>query len=157
METHSDWYNRTVKEINLHQDTLGKKDSKKYKLDLLLRIVRRVDDFSSYCGECQLFQQEITKLTQDLDYLLQMPNPNKEARKSYNRTINSMVKHLQKQHKLVSAGQNIGIWMAIGTGLGVAIGAALDNPAIGTPIGIGIGFAIGSYLDKKAKEEGKVI
>ena len=75
MEAHSDWYNRTDKEIGLHRDNLSNKDYKKYKLDLLLRIARRVEDFSSICGECQLFQQEITKLTQDLGYLLQMPNP----------------------------------------------------------------------------------
>ena len=60
MEAHSDWYNRIVKEISLHKDTLSKKDYKKYKLDLLLRIVKRVDGFFSYCGECQTFQQEIT-------------------------------------------------------------------------------------------------
>ena len=156
MEAHSNWYNRIVKEINLRQDTLSKKDSKKYKLDLLLRVAKRVDEFSSYCGECQVFQGEITGLVGELGNLVQLPD-NKEGRKSYNRTINTMVKHLQKTHKLVSKGQNMGIWMAIGVGIGTAIGAALDNPGIGTPIGIGIGLAIGSYLDKKAEKEGRVI
>ena len=91
VEVHSDWYNRTVNEISLHKDTLSKKESKKYKLDLLLRIVRRVDDFSSYCGECQAFQGEITRLIADLGNLLQLPG--KESRKNYNKTISNIVKH----------------------------------------------------------------
>ena len=155
MEAHSNWYNRIVKEINLHKDTLSKKDAKKYKLDLLLRIAKRVDDFSSYCGECQMFQQEITKLTGELSLLIQMPN--KEGRKSYSKAINNIVKHLKKEHKLVSEGQHMGIGLAIGIGIGTALGTALDNPGIGTAIGVAIGIAIGSYVDKKAKEEGKVI
>jgi len=157
MEVRSDWYNRIDKEINLHKDTLSKKDSKKYKLDLLLRITKRIEDFSSICGECQMFQQDITKLIQDLGYLVQTPNPNKEEGKRYSKTIKNIVKHLQKHHKLVSEGQYIGIGLAVGAGIGVALGAALGNPGIGPAIGVGIGIAIGSYLDKKAKSEGRVI
>ena len=154
IEAHSDWYNRTVKAINFHLDTFGKKEAKKYKLDLLLRVAKRLDDFSSYCGECQAFQQDITRLTEDLGNISLM---SKDEQKSYSRTMNNIVKHLQKQHKLVSPGQNMGIWTAIGTGVGTALGVALDNPGIGTPLGIAIGLAIGSYLDKKAKEESRLI
>jgi len=85
MEARSDWYNRTATEINLHQDTVNKKDSKKYKLDLLLRVANRVDDFSSYCGKCQMFQQEVTTLIQDLGNLIQLPD--KERRKSHIKEI----------------------------------------------------------------------
>ena len=154
MEAHSDWYDKIGREINLHKDTLSKKDYKKYKLDLLLRVAKRVDSFSSECGECQLFQQEITSLTQELQNLFLM---SKEQRKSHSKKINKIIKHLQKSHKLVTEGQNIGIWIAIGAGIGVAIGAGLDNVGTGIPIGIGISVAIGAYLDNKAKKEGKVI
>ncbi len=154
MESHSDWYNRTVKAINLHKDTFSKKDSKKYKLDLLLRLVRRVDEFSTTCGECQMFQPEITKLTEGLYYV---SNISEEERKSYSKTIGNITKHLQKQHKLVKEGQYMGIGMAIGIGIGAAFGAIFDNPGAGTAIGIAIGVAIGKYMDNKAKKEGKVI
>ena len=155
MEAHSEWYNRTVKEISPYKDTLSKKDYKKYKLDLLLRLAKRVEEFYSYCGECQTFQGEITRLAQELSLLIQMPS--KESHRSYNKAISNIVKHLQKTHKLVSAGHYMGIGLAIGVGIGTAIGAALGNPGIGPAIGTAIGLAIGSYLDKKAKKEGRVI
>jgi len=154
MEVHSKWYDGIVKEINLHKDTLSQKDAKKYKLDLLLRVAKRVDSFSSGCGQCQMFQQDIATLTQDLGYLAQW---SKERRKSYFKTIDTIIKHLRKQHKLVSEGYYIGIGLVIGVGIGAALGAALGNPGIGPAIGIALGVAIGSYLDKKAKKEGRVI
>ncbi len=157
MEAQSSWHSQIVKEISPYQGSLSKKESKKHKLDLLLRVARRVDDFSPECGNCQLFRQEITKLVQDLGFMLQTPNPGKEERKRYSRAINNIVRHLQKEHHLVSDGQNMGIWMAVGVGLGAALGAALENPVIGTALGVVIGLAMGSYMHKKAKREGKVI
>ena len=155
MEARSNWYNRIVKEIEVYQTALTKKEFKKYKLDFLLRIVGRVEEFSGTCGECQLFQQEIGELVQELSLLIQMPG--KESRRSHIKRINKVARHLQKGHKLVSSGYYIGICMAIGTGIGAALGIALDNPGIGPTLGIGIGLAIGSYLDRKAKREGRVL
>ncbi|MFC1912991.1 glycine zipper family protein [Chloroflexota bacterium] len=154
MEASSEWYNHIVQKTNLHKDTLTKGDYKKYKLGLLLRIAQRVDGFSSICGECQLFQPEITRLTEELRNLSLMT---KENRKNYFKTLGNITKHLQKQHNLVTEGHYIGIWMAIGTAIGVAIGAALGNPGVGPAIGIALGVAVGTYLDKKAKKEGRVI
>ena len=138
---------------------MGQKDSKKYKLDQLLRIARRVDDFSGICGECQGYQQQISKLVQDLSMMVQIPDD--EGMKKHIKAITDLTEHLKKVHKLVDKGHymgmGIGIGLAIGAGLGTALGAALDNPGIGTGIGAGLGLAIGAYLDKKAKDEGKVI
>ena len=154
MEAQSNWYNHINEEINLQKDLLTKKDYKKYKLDLLLRLAGRVDSFSAICGQCQTFQLEITQLTEVLRNLYLM---SKEKRKSYFKTISIITKHLQKEHKLVTEGYYVGIAMAIGTGIGVAIGAALKNAGIGPGIGIALGLIVGSYLDKKAKKEGRVI
>ena len=154
MEFRSHWYDDIVKQINLHQDTLSQKESKKYKLDLLLRLSARVDGFSNQCGQCQLLQQDMSRLIQDLSYLAQW---SKEKRKDYFKKINNITKHLQKHHKLVNEGYYLGIGIAIGIGIGAALGAALGNPGIGPAIGIALGVAIGKYLDNKAKKEGRVI
>ena len=155
MEAHSRWYENVAREIKTYQDTLNKKEAKKLKLDLLLRVARRVEEFSTYCGECQTLQQEITMLIADLGNLIHLPS--KEAHRKHTKAISGMVKHLQKEHKLVTERHNMGVWIGIGTAIGVGIGTALGNPGIGPAIGVAIGVAIGSYLDKKAKQEGKVI
>ena len=155
MEVHNAWYDKTSKEITLHQDNLNKKEAKKYKLDLLLRVAKRVADFSAECGHCQMFQPEITTLTQDLGNLIQMPD--KAGRKRYLKKINKTVKHLQSEHKLITQGQNLGLWVAIGSGIGVALGAGMDNVGGGIPIGLAIGTAVGIALDAKAKREDRVI
>ncbi len=156
MEVQSKWYDDIAKQISLYKDSLNKKDYKKYKLDLLLRVATRVDSFSSGCGECQMFQSEISGLVEDINYVINM-SMSKEKRQSYSKRLNNIVKHLQKQHKLVTEGQYLGIGLALGTAIGVAIGAGSDNVGVGIPIGIGIGIAIGAGLDAKAKKEGKVI
>ena len=159
MEAHSDWYNRIDSEISQYLYTLSKKDAKKYKLDLLRRIAGRVDGFAGYCGECQAFKSEISGLLQELSLLIQMPS--KEGAKKHTRSINNIVNHLKKVHKLVGKGHYMGIGtgigMAIGAGLGRAIEAAVGFSGIGTAVGIAMGIVIGRYLDKKADREGKVI
>ena len=158
MENHNDWYIDIVKEIGRHKDKFSKRDYKKYKLDLLLRMAKRVASFSADCVECQNFQGEITKLAEDLGNLVQA---SKEERKSYFKMINSILKHLQERHKLITEGENVGIWIgigiAIGLGMGIAFGVGSDNIGVGIAIGVGIGIAIGSCMDAKAKKEGKVI
>ena len=155
MEVGSQWYNRIAAEISQYQYTLGEKGAKKYKLDLLLRVARRVDSFYYACAECQVFREDITESTKELGNLIQLPD--RERRKSYFEKINNIIKHLKKSHKLVTKGQYTGIGLMIGIGVSTAIGAALDNPGIGPAIGTAVGLAIGSYLDKKAKDEGRVI
>ena len=154
-EAHSVWYDRVTKEISPYRDTLSKSDAKKYKLDLLMRIIKRIDVFSSYCGECQTFQSEITGLIQNLGNLVQIPN--REERRSYLKAIDNMVKHLQTEHKLINEGQYFGLWMTIGAGAGTALGIALGSTSVGIALGTALGLIIGAYMDRKAKAEGKVI
>ena len=122
---------------------------------MLLRLAERVDGFSVTCGECQAFQQDITQLVQDLGNLTQLTD--KARRQSHFDKINEIIKHLQKSHKMVTQGQYFGIAMTIGTAIGTALGAAFDNIAIGAAIGTALGLLVGGYLDRKAKEEGRVI
>ena len=42
-------------------------------------------------------------------------------------------------------------------GIGMSLGAVMDNVGSGVPLGIGIGIAIGAALDAKAKREGRII
>jgi hypothetical protein len=159
MEVGSQWYNRTVSEIDQYRLSLAKKEVQKYKLDLLLRVTKRVDDFSQICSECQIYQKEIEGLVQELGLLIQRPD--KGQHRKYTKAVFGITEHLKKVHKLVDKGYymgiGIGIGMALGAGIGAAIGAAFDNPGVGTGMGLALGAAIGAYLDRKAREEGRVI
>ena len=55
MEIQSRWHRETTEKISSYQSSLSKKEQKKYQLDLLQRVTRRVAGFYDECGECQLF------------------------------------------------------------------------------------------------------
>jgi hypothetical protein len=40
--------------------------------------------------------------------------------------------------------QTLGIWIALGAGVGVALGLAMNNLALWLAVGVGIGLAIGA-------------
>jgi len=155
MEFRNRWHKETAERISAYQSSLSKKEQKKFQLDLLLRVTRRVAEFYDECGECQLFQQEITAYVNELGNMVHLDD--NIRRKQYAKRLKQTVRHLQSQHKLVSKGHYVGIWISIGTGIGVAIGAGMDSIGGGIPIGIGIGVAVGMMLDKKAKKEDRVI
>ncbi len=146
--------NDVIKEIDKYKSRFTKRDYKKYKLDLLLRVAKRVAGFSVDCSECQNLQIEIKKLAENLDKLIQS---SKEERKIYFRTVDNVIKHLQEHHKLIVEEENIGIWITMGIVIGIALGNLLNNIGAGIAFGIVIGGAIGSYLDDKARKDGKVI
>ena len=159
MDSESRWHRNIESQIHSYQDMRGEKEAKKLKLDSLLKIAGRVDRFSETCGECQLLQQEVKNLVGELGNLSQFPG--REARRQYNRSVDGFMKHLQKQHKLVRKGYYLSIWSGIGFGVGAGVGAALEqfglNAGIGTFLGILLGLAVGWYLDRKAKQEDRVI
>jgi hypothetical protein len=155
MEFRNRWHRETTEKISSYQSSLSKKEQKKYQLDLLQRVTRRVAGFYDECGECQLFQQEITAYVNELGNMVQLSD--NISRKRYAKRLKQTVRHLQSQHKLVPKGYYVGIWTSIGTGIGVAIGAGMGTVGAGIPIGIGIGVAIGMMLDAKAKREDRVI
>jgi len=155
MDSGSNWRDGITRRIDQLKDTLGEKDYKKYKLDLLRCVAERIAEFSPECGQCRIFQQDISTLTQDVGNTIQTAD--KVRRKAHARTIDRIVDHLQKQHKLVTEGYYLGMWMGIGLALGLPTGIPLGNISLGLPIGLCIGVAIGTSLDAKAKKEGRVI
>jgi hypothetical protein len=154
METYESWLNNTLESFAAYKQTLSNKDIKKYKLDYIARVAKRIADLSNECGDCQKYKAEILKLAQDLGGLVQS---SKEEKKNYDRKIKEITSHLQKKHKLVAEGTYVGFGIAVGPAIGVALGSGMGNVGAGIGIGIGIGLAIGSALEAKAKKDGKII
>jgi F0F1-type ATP synthase assembly protein I len=155
MNDKSDWLDGIRRQVDLLRDTLSERDYRKFKLRLLICFAERVAEFCGECGECQVFQKDISALVQDMGNLVQLAD--KERQKSYFKSMDKIANHLQKQHKLVNAGYYMIIGIVIGSGIGVALGAAMDHVAFGIPIGVGIGLAIGAALDAKAMKEGRTL
>jgi hypothetical protein len=154
MAAFKDWLEETSEKIAKYKKSFNKAESRKYKLDFLERVAKRVNKLSSMCGECYQYKGEITTLLNNLEGLIQL---SPMATKDYRKKISTIATHLRKKHKLVAAGTYTAIGNAVGVALGVSFGAATGNLGAGIGIGAGVGAAIGVALEAKAKKEGKII
>ncbi len=154
MPPFKDWFEDVTEEIDRIKKKFSKKEERKYKLELLEKVCKRVDEFSSTCGECYQYKGVISNLLQNLGGIVQL---SPTAGRDHNTKINDIVKHLRKNHKLIASGAYMAIGNGIGVALGVSIGAALGNVGAGIGIGAGLGAAVGAVLEAKAKKERKII
>ncbi|MFC2159252.1 hypothetical protein ACFLQS_00845 [Actinomycetota bacterium] len=154
MQEQNGWFDNITKEINRQKEHFSPRDYKVYKLDLLIRISKRLNDFLPDCIDCQNIKREMEIIVGSLDNLV---HSSREEQKNYFNAIDNMVKHLKEKHNLISEGQNLALWLPLGIGIGLPLGIPMGNIALGIPIGLAIGVAIGVSLDAKARKEGKVI
>lgn len=106
METQDNWLNDIAGAIDKCKNEFTAKDYRRYRLDLLLRAAKRVASFSSDCDECQRLREEITKIAEGLGDLA--PS-SKEKLKGHVPAVTTILKHLQKQHKLMVEGSYIAV------------------------------------------------
>ena len=124
-------------------------------LDKLLIELRRKD----------LFDETVNSINDGIDKVNSVLESEKELRKQIKTVQSSIIKLIEKNHKLVTKNHYRNTWLAVGMAvfgipLGVAFSASLGNMAfigIGLPLGMVIGIAVGSGMDKKAFEEGRQI
>lgn len=154
MPLYKDWFRDTQEKIDAYRKTLTKSEIKKYKLEFLGRMAKKLNKFSSSCGECFQSQGEISALLDNLHVTVQLPTM---AAKNYHKKINKIVHHLRKQHKLIPAGTYTAMGNIIGVVLGISIGIATGNIGAGIGVGAGLGVGLGTALEAKAKKDGKII
>lgn len=85
----------------------------------------------------------------------------KQVRRAQSKALNIVLKDL----KLVTPNYYRNLWLGVGMAvfgipMGTALGLAVDNLGllgVGLPLGLTIGYAVGAEMDKKAKNEGKVL
>jgi len=154
MGNNSEWYTKIINDIENYITKLNKKEQERYKLKLLLRIVKRVESYSDQCMECQKHQYDLVQLVEELG---RIPDLSKEEYKKYAVTLDKIMNHLMKEHKLISEGQYIAIGMALGMCFGMPLAMSIGNIALGPAMGLPFGVAIGVALESDAKKKGKVI
>lgn len=130
--------------------------SRKLNVEMVERMIKRLDSFSSDCEECNNYLNELG------DYLLlhkeELEKLEKISVKQYRQMITNITFHLQKKHKLVTQGYYLGIYIGLFLSVGLIFGMVVfDNLAIGMSIGMLIGVVIGQSLDENAKKKGLMI
>ncbi|KGP72839.1 hypothetical protein [Pontibacillus yanchengensis] len=138
------------------KEKLDEEDTSKLELERCQRIIHRASTYSSNCKACGDYLLELESHLHDLyEKVEHGKEPNVKEHRSF---VGNIVSHMQKEHKLVTKGYYMSVFISIGTGLGLVFGSLLfDQLALGLPIGFMLGIAIGAGLDEDAKKKGNVI
>ena len=148
--------NKLIYIVKSFEEQASDRIKKKLDLDLLVRVVNRLDEFTSECSDCAVylkqFEQFFAETVNGPDQVLG------DARKRYDVLISKSKDHLCEKHNLVTTGYYTSIYMALGMSLGLVFGLTVfDNLGLGLPIGLAIGLSVGSAMDADAKKKNKVL
>ncbi|WP_245548510.1 hypothetical protein [Gracilibacillus lacisalsi] len=133
------------------RNTVDEHVAPKLEIDKCKRVVQRMSSFSDDCKDCYQYLVEFEEHLRQLsgEYLAEMDV------KHHKQKLINISSHLQKQHKLVTSGYYLSIYMSIGTSLGVVFGLLIfDNIGLGLPLGIAMGVANWGWIRCRCQEEG---
>jgi hypothetical protein len=167
MDKERDWCRKINKQITMSESHSSFSDRRKRQFPLLSRLARRVDSFSDECQECHKLKYKIEVLC---GYCANPQQTTPSNYQSYQTTIESIVQHLKRKHRLVNEKQNIKRLVSASIIFGlffILLGYLLLNFGI-TLLGLGITIpalfarvmfscTIGYLLDLRAKRRGLVI
>ncbi|MFC1538326.1 hypothetical protein ACFL6H_02795 [Candidatus Latescibacterota bacterium] len=162
IEDFETWYDKVANMIDQHRFIFSMSDPEKNPVNFMVRVTRKVADYSGECAECESYKDSIYSLAEELKILHDLPP---EKRKKPFNKLKPIVKHLQKEHNLVTQNQYTSAGLAFGlvggSILGLVAGTAIGNPGMGfivcAILGTGLGMQQGYSKDQKAKEAGKII
>lgn len=147
---------RLQAEIEELATRIPRKASNALQPDFVIRVLKRLSEFS---GECETCREELQGLVGQIDELAKGSDPLSLGElRPLQKRMDRAVSHLQNRHKLLVQGQSQYIYIAVGLSLGLVFGLALfDNAGLGLAIGVALGAAIGSGQDAKAKKDDRLI
>ena len=158
------WSVSIKKKIDTKRDKIYKRDFKFFKIDRLVRITERIDEFSNKCEECNNFKTEIEQIT---DKLPEYINGSPRQRAEYEKRNETIVKHLKNIHNLVQAEYYSAVYALTGLGAGTVFGCGISyliHPGFlrygflcGFTIGIITGRILGKRKDKRNKKENLIL
>ena len=140
--------------IEALKKSLTIKNQKRLRLDILLRVARRLDALSLGCEACFGHRPSIGGLVDTIKDIETWQIP---GWKGYYRALDDIIKHLKTAHHLVEEGEHLTMWAGMGLAIGAGIGVAFGQVAIGAGLGVVFGVAIGGMLDAVAHKQGRVI
>jgi len=124
---------------------------------------QQLADLLHALDENKLTDDTINLINQEIEQLNALSSDDKRFVRAIKTKETSLIRLLEKRHKIVPKKYYRKLWMALGISafgvpVGIAFGLSVGNLGLlglGFPIGMAIGVGIGNRMDQKAFEEGR--
>jgi hypothetical protein len=167
VEAGNEWHKGIWRGISALKARLSPAGRRRHKLSLFTRAAGRVADFAADCEECRSLQSQIHRINEGLVHSAPM-TPREYS--NYLTTLKGIVKHLRQRHGLVVEKHYIKRFVSIGAAFGLSLvmfgyvllsfGITVLVLSITLPaliIRVLLSYAVGYLLDRRAKNQGRVI
>ena len=155
------WRRETIRALETKQRDFEQKQIEAYRLPLLQRCARRIEELSRHCETCRQFQHDVTRLVEEMHHL-----PDSKAQRRHQlEEIRRFTRHLRKAHDLttkrywISQGLNYGTILGMGAGLGLDLFIFQNGLALVAGMAIGVlgGTIVGMLLANRAEEREQIV
>ncbi|MDF1512879.1 MAG: hypothetical protein P1S60_03610 [Anaerolineae bacterium] len=155
------WHRNWSRAVSEHKDDLSDKQWQKNKIDLMLKIGKRVKDFSDGCATCRGYQHPLTRLEEEMHEL-----PDSRAQRQYQaQMLGNIADHMVKEHRIAPARYYSVKMLRYGAIAGLIIGLGVVFLVTGNlfhlPIAILLGLALAAIYgyaeDSKVAQEHRLI
>ena len=158
-------YEEMLLELANAQKYLTKKQQRKAKMDVMVRLIRRLKDDD---GLDIRIGQESPQFFDDLRACYEFLTVNIPQRsihpgdeKNYNANFRNITDALSKKFDLHPKGTYIGQYLAIGIAIGAGVGMVFASSnaslySIGASLGLVFGIAIGNSVESSKEKAGKI-
>lgn len=162
MDSYKNYRGKIKALIEIHD--IAYKDYSFFMLPRLLVFAEKLEGFSGECDDCKQFMKTLEDQVKILPHIV---SDNVAYRKSYEKSLDEISKHLRKKHKLVPSSLFVSLYSFLGIIFGTIAGIAISivfkdnliNNIIFASIGIGviIGYVWGVIKDYTYKKRKMVL
>lgn len=154
-----DWTSKSISTINEKLIEARQSDLRFFRVEEFKRNVERTGAFSGKCPICKRHQTDINGIVGNIDQAIDIPG---KVRRDYDRLINMLSSHMQKEHGFFSPFHFTYRHSFFGITLGMLAGFLLMlilsdyNWAYfsgGFSLGLLLGYIYGSQKDRKIREK----
>ena len=167
MDACDDWAGRVASRVRQAEGRVNPSERRRYKLPLLLRLVRRVAAYSTECSVCRDLQSQIEALGASLGGA---PRMTRRGLRDHLNVIKTVTRHLKRSHGLAEERQYVKRYVLMGLTFGltlIALGLVLLSlgftvlalnvtlPALATRVVFA--YTIGHVRDRRASRHGRIL